>query len=227
MVAERGLLALSGVPVPDLNFCLLDEWPGAAAFLTRAVERTRARSLPAVVFVSARAAATAEHLAADLGLAPAGRAPLMAFDGDPPTAAGAYELVDANGSAQLLAESADLQSAAFDLDRQALASWMSARAWPADSEFRCYLARRDGRTVSTVSVSGPGPVAGIWSMATPPDLQGQGAGRAALLSAMSRARGRGAESFYLMASEAGKRLYDKIGFRVVEEFPIYVVAAAA
>ena len=56
----------------------------------------------------------------------------------------------------------------------------------------CASGAHSSTTDAVVSVSGPGPVAGIWSMATPPDLQGQGAGRAALLSAMSRARGRGA-----------------------------------
>lgn len=219
------MLALSGALIPDLNFCLLDDWPGAAEFLTRAVARVRERRLPAVVFVSARASATAERLAPDLGLTPAGRAPLMVFDGEVPPADAAYELVDANGSAPLLAESADLQSAAFGLDRPALRVWMSARAWPADCDFRCYLARRDARTVSTVSVSGlGGALAGVWSMATLPDLQGRGAGRAALLGAMSRAWEQGATSCYLMASEAGKRLYDKVGFRVVEEFPLYVIA---
>ena len=211
--------------MPDLNFCLVDEWPGAADFLVRAVGRVRERRLPAVVFVSARAAATADRLAPDLGLTPAGQAPLMLFDGDAPPADATCELVDANGAAPLLAESADLQSAAFGLDRQALGVWMSVRAWPADSDFRCYLARRDARAVSTVSVSGlGGALAGIWSMATSPDLQGQGAGRAALLGAMSTAWQQGATSFYLMASEAGKRLYDKVGFRVVEDFPLYVIA---
>ena len=81
--------------------------------------------------------------------------------------------------------------------------------------------------MSTVSVSGPGPLAGIWSMATPPELQRRGAGRAALLGAMRTARDSGARTFYLMATPEGKPLYDSVGFRTVEEFPLYLAESAA
>lgn len=40
---------------------------------------------------------------------------------------------------------------------------------------------------------------------------------------MAEHRARGARAFYLMATPAGKPLYDVIGFQVVVETPIWLV----
>lgn len=60
-------------------------------------------------------------------------------------------------------------------------------------------------------------------MSTPPEEQRQGAGRAVLLAAMDHYRTRGAETFYLCATLAGKPSYDSLGFKAVDDTPIWVV----
>jgi GNAT superfamily N-acetyltransferase len=78
-----------------------------------------------------------------------------------------------------------------------------------------FLARLDGVPVSAVTVTRSGQIAGIWSMGTARSYQGQGAGRAVLEHAIAYEQGRGAEWFFLGASDEGRPLYEKLGFREV------------
>jgi GNAT superfamily N-acetyltransferase len=147
----------------------------------------------------------------------------MVFEGEVPASAGGFEIVEATSAADL-SEASDLVSAAFELPAEWVARWMDPQHW-SGSGARCFLAKRGGTPLSSVEVTGPGADgwAGIWTMATSPRHQRQGAGRAVLLAAMRRAWEAGARRYYLMATPAGKPLYENVGFRTVEEFPLYVV----
>ena len=81
--------------------------------------------------------------------------------------------------------------------------------------------------MSAVCSSRAGSTVGIWTMSTPPDKQRQGAGRAVLLAAMQDHVKRGAETFYLIATAAGKPLYDNLGFRTVDELSIWLVGKSS
>ena len=81
--------------------------------------------------------------------------------------------------------------------------------------------------MSAVCTSGARATVGIWTMSTPPDKQRQGAGRAVLLDAMHDQVKRGAETFYLIATAAGKPLYDKLGFATVDELSIWLVGESS
>ena len=81
--------------------------------------------------------------------------------------------------------------------------------------------------MSTVTTTSGGKVVGIWSMATAPEHQRQGAGRATLAAVMAHHRQRGAGLFYLGATPVGKALYEGAGFRTVEETPIWVAGQSA
>src|SRR5713101_6171218 len=86
-----------------------------------------------------------------------------------------------------------------------------------------YVAYRGDVPMSGVCTSGAGSTVGIWTMSTPPEKQRQGAGRAVLVAAMQDHLRRGAETFYLIATPAGKPLYDSLGFKVVDELSIWLV----
>jgi len=81
--------------------------------------------------------------------------------------------------------------------------------------------------MSAVCCTGAGSTVGIWTMSTPPNKQRQGAGRAVLLAAMQDHAKRGAETFYLIATEAGKPLYDNMGFKTVDEPSIWLVGESS
>ena len=173
------------------------------------------------------AAAASDRLAPtarELGLQPVGGLPLMVLrpDGPPvePSDTGWYQ-VDRVTTPEDLAVVHHLQAAAFGLPLNSIARILDQRllALPDTSVF---LTRREGQPVSTVTTTGASEVVGIWSMATPPEHQRQGVGRATLEFAMAHHRARGGRLFYLGASPAGKPLYDHVGFQTVEETPIWV-----
>jgi GNAT superfamily N-acetyltransferase len=221
--AASGVLALTGYPLADFNFCMVDSGPDALPFLRDSVHRIRERSLEAMLFVSASMAPEVEAVAPELSLTPAGQAPLMVFEGALPASAGGFEIIEATSAADL-AEVAVLVSAAFELPGEWVACWLEPEHW-SGSVARCFVAKREGTAMSSVEVTGPGADgwAGIWTMATPREHQRRGAGRAVLLAAMGSAWEAGARRYYLMATPAGKPLYENVGFRTVEEFPLYVV----
>src|SRR5260221_630088 len=86
-----------------------------------------------------------------------------------------------------------------------------------------FIASRGGSPMSTVTVTRSGTTAGIWSMATPPASQGQGVGRALLTGVLDAQRRAGVERFFLFATEAGRPLYQSIGFTTLAHCPAWVL----
>ena len=71
-----------------------------------------------------------------------------------------------------------------------------------------FLAERGPAVQSTVTVTWHGDVAGIWAMGTLGWAQGEGVGKALLVSVMRECRSRGIREFYLGATPAGFPLYE-------------------
>jgi ribosomal protein S18 acetylase RimI-like enzyme len=76
-----------------------------------------------------------------------------------------------------------------------------------------------GTTITT------GSSIGIWNMATPTEYQRKGAGRAVLDEALRLHTLEGHRDFYLIASDAGKHLYEQAGFRTVDEAMVWLISA--
>ena len=222
-VHGNALLGITGGPTADFNMSLIDEGPDDVAILEEFVGRMTAMGVPGLFMMSSAAGRRLGPIAAASGLLNAGTAPLMAR---PATDAGAPS---ADFTIERVTDSAgmgvvnDLAASAFGMD-PAWCSRTFASPWLLEApgvEF--FLARRGDEPMSTVATTGAGATIGIWSMATPPDKQRQGAGRAVLLAAMEYHQKRGAETFYLCATEAGKPLYDSLGFKTVDDIPIWVI----
>ncbi|MBV9597111.1 MAG: GNAT family N-acetyltransferase [Chloroflexi bacterium] len=64
-------------------------------------------------------------------------------------------------------------------------------------------------------------------MATAPEHQRRGAGRAVLQAALDYHHAQGADAFYLVATPAGKSLYDAVGFETVDDLAIWVTGHSA
>ncbi|CAN2211420.1 NAT_SF domain containing protein [Candidatus Nanopelagicaceae bacterium] len=84
-----------------------------------------------------------------------------------------------------------------------------------------YALKKDGEIVSIVTAVVQDDYVGIWSMATPPDHQKKGYGGELLKFVMKRHTELGAKDFALVATDAGKVLYDKLGWQTIEHYTSY------
>ena len=222
LLREKTMLGLTGGPTADFNLCLADDSPNLADVLADAVERLKSRGVPGLFMLSTEASRSLGGRIGELGLSPIGEAPLMVFSGSMPKVSPGYDVIRVTEDPGVH-EVANMVATAFDLDRDWVGrTFASHQLTKSDSAIAFYMSITAGRSMSTVTVSGIGETAGIWSMATPPDLQRRGAGRAALIGAMAQSHVRGARTFYLIATPAGKPLYDSVGFRTVDTVAMYV-----
>jgi GNAT superfamily N-acetyltransferase len=88
-----------------------------------------------------------------------------------------------------------------------------------------YFTSDDVMPVCSVSVTSHGSTVGIWSMATAPDHQGRGFGRALLTAVIETHRARGVDRFFLLASEAGRPLYESLGFETLATCAVWSLAS--
>ena len=86
-----------------------------------------------------------------------------------------------------------------------------------------YALKNDGEIVSIVTAAHQGDYVGIWSMATPPSHQKKGYGAELLKYVMKEHRALGGKEFALVATDAGKVLYDKLGWETIEHYISYGV----
>lgn len=84
------------------------------------------------------------------------------------------------------------------------------------------VATLDGRDVACGTALLTGPTAGLYNIATLEDARGRGVGYAVTAKLLELAREAGAEHAILHASDAGKPVYERIGFVEVCTVPQYV-----
>jgi ribosomal protein S18 acetylase RimI-like enzyme len=80
---------------------------------------------------------------------------------------------------------------------------------------------KDGEIVSAVMAIEYEGTIGVWNMATPIAHQKNGYGEQLLRHVMKRYKNLGAEKFFLTSSPAGKALYDKCGWQVLDYMPVF------
>ena len=227
-------LVLSGEPTAGVNMGLiaggaLGEGSGeeaASRALGEMVDRIRAKKVPATLLLAGQAAVNLAGQAAGLGLRPQKSAPLMTHledRGSPRPSAYRVEAITTEAS---LADSHRLVSEAFGDSLEVVSRAVGPRVLDAPGT-TIFLACDDHRPVSTVTTVRAGPLVGIFNIATPPDAQRRGAAAAVLEHAMAYHRERGARLFYLLANDASKPLYERLGFEAAAEVAIYLEQPAA
>jgi GNAT superfamily N-acetyltransferase len=223
-VVFRGnaFVGLTGGPTADFNMAMFGEDPNDAAILDDLLSRVRATGLSALAIVSGAAARRLGPMARAKGLVEAGTAPLMARSGALPKMPAAEFVTKRVIEAHEMSVFGDLAASAFAMDPVWVGRTFAAPSLLDAPGMAFHVAYRAEMPMSAVCTSGAGSTAGIWTMSTPPDRQRQGAGRAVLLAAMHDHVKRGVETFYLIATAAGKPLYDDLGFETVDELSIWL-----
>jgi GNAT superfamily N-acetyltransferase len=79
--------------------------------------------------------------------------------------------------------------------------------------FRRYVARHDGEPAASVVTATTGSDCSIWAVATLPEARGQGLSTALMRQALADAAADGCETSTLQASELGRPVYEKAGYR--------------
>jgi GNAT superfamily N-acetyltransferase len=218
-LTPTGWLVSTGEPLADFNQLLIDQGPDAAAQLRTFHTLLQERQLPALYFFTDRVAAQLAATAQALGIQAVGKAPVMICQAADMHLTPAAYTVKPVATAAALDDMCQVLADAFTFPLDATRRVLGERMLNAHG-LTVYLAYRDGQPVSTVTTSQSGPVVGVWAMATAAAQQRQGAGYALLTQVMAQHRERGARAFYLYATEAGKPLYERIGYRTVSELHI-------
>jgi ribosomal protein S18 acetylase RimI-like enzyme len=213
------LVTASGLPTSQFNI----------AWVTRPLEKPREtlqwgtdyfdeRRLPFIVRVRERFDTASEAAMQGLKLAYAESVPGMIL-ADPGRRGNAVEgltISDATDD-DTLAANAALISASFGAPRHfARQLIMCATLGPPDTKtFTGYL---NGKAVATCSLFVTGRVAGIFNVSTLPEARGRGIGEAITWHAVHAGAERGALIASLQASEMGRPIYQRMGFRLTANY---------
>lgn len=213
--ARPGLqLALSNEAIADMNMLVV----GAGAdhdHFRDMLSSCLDRQLPFLAIIFPEAGKVLDDIAADLGLAYAVDFPFMVRDDAPlePSGNPDVEVVCASGAEDADA-SADVLVSAYSMRKDSV-----LRALPASlldsTGVDVYVARTNGEAVGSVTLTYHGDTCGIWAMGTDASRQRGGIGLRLLTTAMAQARSNGIRRFFLGATPAGYRLYEKLGFETV------------
>lgn len=215
-------LGLTDEPLADFNRLILGDDPDAEDFLVHAVGRATARGHPLSTVMSPRAAQRLGARAMDLGLTEVGAAPLMVLRPEVPVGSSRpMNVVRALGQERVSA-AGDLIAAAFDTPRDVIARCIDV-GMTATAGVDTYIAWSDEGPLSTVSITVSGDTAGVSLMATAPQRQRKGLGRALLGRIIDDYRRRGVSRFHLGATDAGLPLYAGLGFDLVARLPVWIL----
>jgi GNAT superfamily N-acetyltransferase len=219
-------LGLTDEPLADHNRMMLGPDPDAEGFLVRAVARASERGRPLTAVVSPEAAERLAPLATQLGFTAVSAAPLMVLRPHIPVQPSRPTRITRALGPELVGIAGDLIAAAFDEPREVIARCIEV-SFTGTSGVETYIAWGDEGPMCSVSMTRTGDTAGITLMATPPEHQRKGMGRALLSQVICDYRHRGVRRFHLGSTEAGRQLYTKIGFELVADLPVWVLQPPA
>jgi GNAT superfamily N-acetyltransferase len=214
-------LALSGEAVADLNYAVIGSGLDPEARLREFSQAISADQLPIVVLLAAEVTQQLTQPAQAAGFRHVGSMPLMLHDAPlPPGSDGTYRVTQVT-DADALREANAVAARAFALPEDAAQRAFGAPLLAAPG-VELFLARQSATPISSVQTTRFGSTVGIWTMATPPEHQRKGAGRALLEQVMQHHRDGGVTRYFLCATQAGYPLYDRLGFRTVSECAVWV-----
>jgi GNAT superfamily N-acetyltransferase len=219
-VDEKSWRIITGIASPDWNMALVFGDDDAA--LDDLVARIAAKQAPCLVMFAADGISQAARLPgeyAEVGSMPVmqTRAPFANAQADP------RARITGIGDAEAVLTSL---CKAYGMDPEVSRPALLA-AYVPEGDFEVWALEVDGEVVSSVWVFLDGDVVSVWAMATPPEHQRKGYGRALLGAVLANAQEAEATVGLLGATPDGFPLYAATGWETFEDWTIYTNAASA
>lgn len=213
------IIAASGLPVAAFNIAFVTSPLGEPAKVLREIARYfDGRKLPFIVRVREGVDPRTEAAAEAAGMPFSDAIPGMVLEdlgGRGPTVEGLT--VRMAGSEPELDDHARVAAQAFDMPLEVARALMAVgRLRLPGIEF--YVGYVEGRPVAGSVLFLSHDVAGVYNVATVPAQRGQGIGEAMTWHAIRRGAERGALFASLQASEMGKPIYERMGFRTTASY---------
>jgi GNAT superfamily N-acetyltransferase len=217
-----GLYA-TGLPAPLFNQIVTDD-EAEPAEVAAAVQILRDRQVPFCAVLRRDADERLRPLMTELALAlDRGVLPGMALHPMPTdlaTSARGLE-IEVVRDARSLREHALVAAHAFGIREDVAIAFVGEELWTR-SGATVYLGRSEGRPVVSGFSLRTGDTLGIFTIATEADARGRGFGGAMTSRLIADGAAAGCTVAALQASDMGRPIYERIGFRVVQEYDVYV-----
>jgi GNAT superfamily N-acetyltransferase len=218
------LLALTGIEDPQLNVALVQSAPrDAAAALAAAQAAFAARGHRIGIDLERGRYPQLEDAAADHGLVRAVTHPAMAIpvaDVAGPAPPPGIDISRLRND-DALDDFWEIQASVFGMRRHVVRAYLGPATLRADG-VAVFVARREGRAVSASVAVAVRESVGIFGVATLPDARHRGIGTAITAAAVEWARDR-ADLVWLQATDQGLRVYERMGFRIVADWDVWVL----
>jgi GNAT superfamily N-acetyltransferase len=231
VVRHEGGIGLygTGLPAPIFNQVVTDD-EATAEDVSAGVAVLRSRDIPRApgsrfcVVLRRDQDARFRRLMTELGLAfDEDLLPGMALHPIPPnlmTTAPGLE-IEVVRDPRSLREHALVAAHGFGFPEPIAIAFIGDALWERDGA-TVYLGRADGRPVVSGFSVRTGDTLGIFTIATEPDARGRGFGAAMTSRLIADGAAAGCTVAVLQASSMGRPIYERLGFRLVQEYEIFV-----
>ncbi len=215
---------VSGAAAPTLNGVWVRSADVDRESVDDLLDRVAATGLPHCLQVRPAAAERLAGVAAARGMTLEERIPLMLSEDA--AATGVARDADGLRIRELQADEAHVHAGlladGFELPVELFVKLVTPSVLAAPG-IRCYVGEIDGRAVTTGAGVTLGDHVGVFNIATPPQHRRRGYGAAVTARAVTDGVAAGARSAYLQSSAAGYRVYERLGFRKLEDWRCWTV----
>jgi len=218
-VSSSSWYLLTGFPFVDANVALVHQDDVMA--LKRIIGLVERFGVPACVLLANHARGLSDRIGE--GWRFAGTTPFMSLN---------LETVELKEDSRVRLASQDdfetvvaLMSETFGMNHDIASQGASPLKNP-NAESDIWILEDDGHAISTAVTRRVNNAITLWNMATSPRFARKGYGRAIMNHALHQAKQKGATVGLLMATDAGKPLYDATGWMGVEDWDVYLKVPA-
>jgi GNAT superfamily N-acetyltransferase len=222
------VLALTEISDPQLNVALVERQPEDPPAALREAKRTFAEhGFRIGLDLPRRRHPDVERAAAGLGMVVGVSRPGMAatVSALAPAASPPGVEISTLSPEDDLGDLWTMQATVFGMRPDAVRAYLGPSTLRAPG-IACFLARADGRAVSSSLAIEIDRSVGVFGVATLPDARGRGIGTAITAAAVDWARDR-ADLAWLQASKEGRPVYERMGFRAVADWDVWLLPPGA